>query len=342
MASLQAALTALERLQFPFTDLPADRHDPLWPQIQQEANLSLAQLSALKNERCKGPSDAGTMSPSTSAMTISLPITAAPPAVEAKSTALEYTAEAQRAEACGEALQGYLFKAGTGLLAASYKRRFVLLSNQLIQYFADESRTALKGEIFLRPQSVVTKRADNSQWFAFDVVPLRNGRVYHFAAKDAAERDLWMGAIQAAISHCEDPRKQLCLVGENLRRLHQKRAEDDDVPPGTPSLVSQVSSLSHGTLLIKCKGEWEEQEWRIHDDYLVFPEAGIRYGLREASFKLIPSEGPLVLGLKRRTDGLGLLLKSQTRPRMKRLVRALSLHASYIGDKLSDVEDDEL
>jgi hypothetical protein len=39
---------------FLFEDLPNDRSDPLWTEIRSEYNLSLAELSALKNARCQG------------------------------------------------------------------------------------------------------------------------------------------------------------------------------------------------------------------------------------------------------------------------------------------------
>uniref|UniRef100_A0A0K6S6F5 Protein kinase domain-containing protein n=1 Tax=Chromera velia CCMP2878 TaxID=1169474 RepID=A0A0K6S6F5_9ALVE len=41
---------------FPFDDLPTDRNDNLWSQIQEKYKLTLPELSALKNERCPAPS----------------------------------------------------------------------------------------------------------------------------------------------------------------------------------------------------------------------------------------------------------------------------------------------
>jgi len=38
---------------FLFEDLPNDRSDPLWTEIRTTYNLSLAELSALKNARCQ-------------------------------------------------------------------------------------------------------------------------------------------------------------------------------------------------------------------------------------------------------------------------------------------------
>ena len=42
-----------EEEEYLFGDLPADRSDPLWTEIRSEYNLSLAELSALKNARCQ-------------------------------------------------------------------------------------------------------------------------------------------------------------------------------------------------------------------------------------------------------------------------------------------------
>ena len=36
-----------------FGDLPEDRHDPLWKNVMKDCRLSVIELSAAKNERCK-------------------------------------------------------------------------------------------------------------------------------------------------------------------------------------------------------------------------------------------------------------------------------------------------
>jgi hypothetical protein len=52
--SYQRALRKIDA-HIKFEELPNDRADPLWLQIQSIANLSIGELSVLKNERCALP-----------------------------------------------------------------------------------------------------------------------------------------------------------------------------------------------------------------------------------------------------------------------------------------------
>jgi hypothetical protein len=57
-STLESAKSALAsgNPPYPFSDLPNDRNDCLWTEIRTEYQLSLPQLSALKNERCSDAS----------------------------------------------------------------------------------------------------------------------------------------------------------------------------------------------------------------------------------------------------------------------------------------------
>ena len=50
LSSLKNAKGKLEMKHFPFEDLPKDRSDPLWIDIKKECDLTLPEVSALKNE----------------------------------------------------------------------------------------------------------------------------------------------------------------------------------------------------------------------------------------------------------------------------------------------------
>jgi hypothetical protein len=56
MSALEEAKRKIQQNHFSFTDLPAERTDSIWDRLQSEPyNLSLPELSALKNARCQQP-----------------------------------------------------------------------------------------------------------------------------------------------------------------------------------------------------------------------------------------------------------------------------------------------
>lgn len=50
LSSLENVKGKLEMMLFPFEDLPNDRNDPVWDKIEKKCDLTLPELSALKNE----------------------------------------------------------------------------------------------------------------------------------------------------------------------------------------------------------------------------------------------------------------------------------------------------
>ena len=56
MSALEEAKRKIQENRFNFTDLPAERTDSIWERLLSEPyNLSLPELSALKNARCTQP-----------------------------------------------------------------------------------------------------------------------------------------------------------------------------------------------------------------------------------------------------------------------------------------------
>ena len=92
---------------------------------------------------------------------------------------------------------GYLQKEGD--VWRTWKRRYFVLSSQLLSYYSDRDATTPKGHIQLQGAEVrVSQRSDRSGWL-FEVYrdeAETQHRVYYLQADSEVERDEWIAAIK--------------------------------------------------------------------------------------------------------------------------------------------------
>ena len=156
---------------------------------------------------------------------------------------------------------GYLHKEGD--VWKTWKRRYFVLSSQLLSYYTDRDATTPKGHILLQGAEVrVSQRTDRSGW-VFEVYrdeAASEHRVYYLQADSESERSEWMAAIKnnilfelnrtrALVDEVDKYRARIAQLMDELERQKAQQILADwnkprTEPPSTTTAPAAVAAVS--------------------------------------------------------------------------------------------------